>query len=169
MSLHRFLGARGPRPGRVEQLHRETIVPATREQTFAFFADAAKLEWLTPTWLAFRVLSPLPVTMRTGVEIDYHIRVYGLSIPWRSVIDVWEPGVCFIDRQTTGPYRWWRHEHRFDPVTGGTRVIDRVEYVPRLRWMTTALVRRDLERIFDYRQVMLRRHFESIADDHRHA
>jgi ligand-binding SRPBCC domain-containing protein len=169
MALHRLLGAPPRRPRHPEHLHRETIVPATLEQTFAFFADAARLEWLTPTWLAFRVLSPLPVSMRTGAEIDYHLTVYGLSIPWRSVIDVWEPDLCFIDRQTIGPYRWWRHEHRFDPVAGGTRIIDHVEYLPRLRWMTAAIVRRDLARIFDYRQLALRRHFESLADEHRRA
>jgi len=73
----------------------------------------------------------------------------------RAVRDVWEPGVRFVDRQVRGPYRWWRHEHRFEAVEGGTRVIDHVDYVPRFRWLTGALVRRDVERIFDYRQQAL--------------
>ena len=141
------------RPKRgVAHLHRETLVPASLEDTFAFFSDAAKLERLTPSWLNFTILTPTPVVMREGLEIDYRIRLYGIPIPWRSRIDVWEPGVRFIDRQLLGPYRWWRHEHLFEAAAGATRVIDRVEYMPRARWITGALVRRDLERIFTYRQ-----------------
>ena len=137
-------------------LYRETTVPTSIEETFAFFADAGNLQRLTPPWLNFTIRTPMPIAMRAGTEIDYRIRLRGLSIPWRSIIDVWEPGVCFVDRQTIGPYRWWHHEHRFVPVADGTVVIDRVEYAPRVAWVSMPLVRRDLERIFTYRQEVLR-------------
>jgi ligand-binding SRPBCC domain-containing protein len=136
-------------------LHCETVVPASRGDTFAFFADAANLERLTPPWLNFAILTPMPVAMWPGAEIDYRIRLYGLPIPWRSRIDVWEPAVRFVDRQVVGPYSWWRHEHRFESVAGGTLVVDHVEYVPRARWVSGWKVRRDLERIFTYRQQAL--------------
>lgn len=160
------LPAAGARPARgCAYIHRETVVPAEVEHAFAFFADAANLEWLTPDWLAFRVETPLPVVMRRGLEIDYRIAVYGLTIPWRSHIDVWEPGVRFVDRQVVGPYRWWRHEHRFERTALGTRVVDDVEYVPRLRWLTSSIVRADLERIFDYRQERLQQHFAAAGGE----
>ena len=95
--------------------------------------------------------------MREGLEIDYVISLRGLPIPWKTRIDVWEPGVRFVDRQINGPYLWWRHEHRFEAVDRGTRVIDRVEFVPRLRWVTAHIVRRDVERIFEFRQEVLKR------------
>ena len=139
-------------PARLDLLHRETIVPASLAETFAFFADASNLERLTPPWLNFAILTSMPVTMGPGVVIDYQIRLYGVPIPWSSRIDVWEPRARFVDRQTVGPYRWWHHEHRFEQVADGTRVIDHVEYAPRMRWISDALVRRDLERIFTYRQ-----------------
>jgi ligand-binding SRPBCC domain-containing protein len=169
LALARLLTASSRPSGPLEHLRRETVVSAPLTETFAFFAEAANLAWLTPPSLGFTVVTPLPVTMRVGLEIDYRISVHGMRMPWRSVIDVWEPGVSFIDRQTIGPYRWWRHEHRFDSVPGGTRIIDHVEYMPRLRWVTAALVRRELEHIFDYREATLRRHFEASADEHRHA
>ena len=140
-------------------LRRETIVPASRHDTFAFFADASNLERLTPPWLNFAILTPTPLAMWAGVDIDYRISLYGLPMPWRSRIDVWEPSVRFVDRQVIGPYRWWRHEHRFDTVAGGTLVVDHVEYVPRARWLSAPIVRRDLERIFTYRQNALRQIF----------
>ena len=103
----------------------------------------------------------MPLVMREGLEIDYQILLHGFPIPWKSRIDVWEPGVRFVDRQLSGPYRWWHHEHRFAPAPGGTRVIDHVEFVPRLRWATGRIVRRDVERIFAYRKDALQQLFRT--------
>ena len=100
--------------------------------------------------------------MRAGLQINYVIHLYGLPIAWTSHIDVWEPGKAFVDRQVVGPYLWWRHEHRFEAVHDGTRVMDRVDYAPRLGWVSGALVRRDLRRIFDYRHEVLRRLFGDV-------
>ena len=157
--LSRFLATRSSAPHTVEHLHRDITLPAPLSQTFAFFADAANLQRLTPPWLDFSILTPLPVQMQVGLELAYRIRLYGLPMPWRSRIDVWQPDECFVDRQIVGPYRWWRHEHRFEAVPDGTRVIDRVDYSPRAAWLSGALVRRDLGRIFDYRHEVLRRIF----------
>jgi ligand-binding SRPBCC domain-containing protein len=132
-------------------LHAATVVAATLEETFAFFSDAANLERLTPPWLNFRIVTPQPIAMHEGAEISYRIVLYGMPIPWTSRIDVWEPGVRFVDRQIRGPYRWWHHEHRFEATANGTRVIDQVEYVPRAAWLTGWKVRTDVERIFAYR------------------
>jgi ligand-binding SRPBCC domain-containing protein len=157
--------AAGNRPERaIEHLHRDVVVPTSIDRTFAFFADASNLERLTPPWLSFRIRTPLPIEMHAGAIIDYRIVLHGWPIPWRTHIDVWEPGVRFVDRQVLGPYRWWHHEHRFEAVPGGTRVIDHVEYLPRARWISGAIVRRDVERIFDYRE---RRLAELLASPRR--
>ena len=158
--LASLLSAAARAPRRRSIVHRETIVASPLGETFAFFADAANLERLTPPWLNFTILTPMPVVMRAGLDIDYRIRLYGVAIPWRSRIDVWEPGVRFVDRQVLGPYRWWHHEHRFEDVAGGTLVTDHVEYVPRAAWVTRGLVARDVDRIFSYRQETLRRIFK---------
>jgi ligand-binding SRPBCC domain-containing protein len=147
--------AKQVRPSRVAVLHRESVVPRSLDETFAFFSNAANLERLTPPWLNFRILTPQPIAMHEGAIIDYRIVLYGVPIPWRTRIDVWEPGVRFVDRQLSGPYLWWHHEHRFEAAAEGTRVIDHVEYVPRVRWLTSVLVRRDVERIFAHRQAVL--------------
>jgi ligand-binding SRPBCC domain-containing protein len=138
-------------------LHREVVVPAPIDETFSFFSNASNLERLTPPWLNFRIRTPLPIEMREGTLIDYHIALYGVPIPWRTRIDAWEPGARFVDRQLAGPYRWWHHEHRFERDGAGTRVIDHVEYMPRASWLSRRLVQRDIERIFSYRTEALRR------------
>jgi ligand-binding SRPBCC domain-containing protein len=152
----------GHRPASgISTLQNETVVAASLADTFAFFASAANLERLTPPWINFRIRTALPIEMKEGAVIDYQIVLYGLPIPWRTCIDVWQPGVRFVDRQLAGPYRWWHHEHRFERDGHNTRVFDRVEYLPRAAWLSTRLVRRDLERIFAFRQAALRQQLGS--------
>jgi ligand-binding SRPBCC domain-containing protein len=146
-------------PRSLIRLHRDTVVQAPVAETFAFFAEASNLERLTPPWLRFSIVSEIPLMMRAGLEIEYRIHLYGVPIRWVTVIDVWEPGVRFVDRQVVGPYRWWRHEHRFAPAGDATRLVDDVEYQPRAAWMTGWIVRRDVERVFDFRQAALPRMF----------
>ncbi len=41
-------------------LQTELWLPRSRDEVFAFFADAWNLEMLTPPWLKFEVLTPAP-------------------------------------------------------------------------------------------------------------
>ena len=126
------------------------------DEVFAFFSDPSGLEKLTPRWLRFQVLTPQPIEMFAGQKIDYRLRVRGLPLRWTSEITVWEPGRRFVDEQCRGPYSHWHHEHRFESYEQGTRVIDIVRYgVPGGAPVHWLLVRRDLERIFAYRQQVL--------------
>ena len=134
-------------------LHRLTFVERPLAGVFAFFADPANLEALTPPWLRFRILTPQPVAMRCGLRIDYRISLRGLPLPWQSEITAWEPPHRFVDEQRRGPYRLWVHEHLFREQDGGTEIVDRVRYaVPGGRLIERLFVDRDLARIFDYRQ-----------------
>jgi ligand-binding SRPBCC domain-containing protein len=137
-------------------MHRLTtslLVARPLDETFAFFADAANLQRITPPWLDFRIVTPLPVEMREGAVIDYRIRMRGLPMQWRSAITLWAPPYRFIDEQVKGPYRSWRHTHGFREVPGGTEVSDTVDYlVPGGPLVNALFVRRELDAIFRHRQ-----------------
>ena len=127
---------------------------------FRFFADAFNLETLTPPWLKFEVLTPRPIVMHVGLQIDYRLRLRGLPMRWRSEITAWEPPGRFVDEQRRGPYRTWIHEHTFEERDGGTLARDRVQYaVIGGRLINTLFVRRDVERIFHFRREKLRELF----------
>jgi ligand-binding SRPBCC domain-containing protein len=126
-------------------------------RAFDFYGDALNLEPLTPPWLHFEVTTPMPIEMGAGTLLDYRLRLHGVPIRWRTRIDVWEPPHRFVDSQVRGPYALWEHTHTFEPAgDGGTLIRDRVRYaIPYgpLGGLADALfVRRDLARIFDYRQ-----------------
>jgi ligand-binding SRPBCC domain-containing protein len=137
-------------------LRREQWVARPVEEVFAFFSDARNLAELTPAWLGFRILTPGPVNLAEGAKIRYRIRLHGLPVGWTTEIRRWDPPHLFVDVQLSGPYRLWHHTHRFEAHQGGTRMTDVVRY--RLpfgaigRLAQALVVRRDLNRIFDYRR-----------------
>jgi ligand-binding SRPBCC domain-containing protein len=133
------------------------FLPRALDPVFAFFADASNLDALTPPWMHFRILTPLPLEMRAGALIDYRLRLHGFPISWRTEITAWDPPRRFVDEQRRGPYTHWRHEHVFTETDEGTLVEDRVRYLlPGGGLAHALLVRRDLERIFRYRQEQVR-------------
>lgn len=137
-------------------LEREQLLPVAPDEAFEFFADAFNLELITPPWLRFRVLTPGPIEMGAGAVIDYRLRLHRVPLRWRTRIEDWRPGERFADRQLSGPYRHWHHTHEFEPCDGGTLMRDVVRYVlplgPLGRLARALVVRRDLERIFDFRR-----------------
>jgi hypothetical protein len=141
---------------RVQRLERDQVVRRPLREVFEFFSRAENLERMTPPWLRFRLLTPPGIEMRAGVNIEYRLRLRGIPLGWTSLIEAWERDVRFVDLQIRGPYRLWRHEHRFTAVGGGawTRVEDRVDYLlpfGQVGNLALPLVRHDLRRIFDYR------------------
>ena len=133
-------------------LVREQRLPGTPEELFPFFADAANLEAITPPWLHFRIVTPHPVEMREGALIEYRLRLRGIPIRWRTRIEEWKPGVRFVDRQQSGPYRVWHHTHEFEADgPDHTLMRDTVRFEVPFARLAMPLVSRDLKRIFDYR------------------
>jgi ligand-binding SRPBCC domain-containing protein len=145
-----------PQAAGVYVLETEIWLPQCPETVFPFFGEALNLEAITPPSLHFQVLKPQPIQMRAGALIDYRLRLRGVPLRWRTEIAAWDPPHRFVDRQLSGPYRRWVHEHTFQPQGEGTLVRDRVEYAPRgggllHRWF----VRPELQRIFAFRQCTL--------------
>jgi ligand-binding SRPBCC domain-containing protein len=137
-------------------LQTEQWLPRPRHEVFPFFAEARNLQTITPPWLGFEVLTPEPIEMRPGTLIDYCIRVHGVPFSWRTEIREWQPPHRFVDVQLRGPYTLWHHTHSFEERDAGTLCVDQVRYRPRggalVNWL---FVRRDVARIFRYRQQRL--------------
>jgi ligand-binding SRPBCC domain-containing protein len=150
---------------RIFEFRRELCVPAAREKVFEFFSDALNLERITPSWLQFRGITPAPIHMIAGAEIEYRLKIRGIPAKWKSRITVWEPTNRFVDEQIAGPYRVWIHEHRFADDPRGTICSDHVRYAPPGGVILNALiVGRDIRKIFAYRTERLREIFGRCAE-----
>jgi ligand-binding SRPBCC domain-containing protein len=149
------------------RLERVQWIPAPRARVFAFFSHAQNLELLTPDFLKFRIITPLPIEMRSGALIEYRIGLGGIPMKWVTRIEEWQPEERFVDTQLRGPYRYWHHLHEFREVEGGTEMRDRVDYeLPfgPLGAVAHALaVARTLKKIFDYRFAAVERAFPGSA------
>jgi len=131
------------------------------DEVFDFFSDAGNLELITPPWLNFRILTPLPLTMGEGALLDYRLKLHCIPIKWRTEICQWQPPFKFVDQQLKGPYKKWFHQHTFEDIGDGiTKVNDNVHYIPRGGSLIhKMMVKPDLEKIFQYRQEKLIEYF----------
>lgn len=136
----------------------ELWLPSPPDRVFDFLSDARNLDPVTPPWFSLRILSPRLPEMQEGATIDYRMALFGVRFPWRSRVVDWAPPRIFTYVQERGPYRYFEHEHQFEPAGEGTRVVDRVWYRA-LGGVAgdRLLVRRMLGGIFRFRERELKR------------
>ena len=144
------------------QLDREQWLPRPLDEVYLFFSRPENLQVITPPWIDFRMVEA-PQILAAGSLIRYHLRWRGIPIRWTTEISEWNPPDGFVDREVSGPYALWNHEHWFTACEGGTTMRDRVTYALPFGWVGrlahASLVRRDVERMFDFRAESMRRLF----------
>jgi ligand-binding SRPBCC domain-containing protein len=64
-----------------------------------------------------------------GETVTWRARHLGRTWTLTSRITAFDPPRRFVDEQTSGPFVWFRHEHRFETTLEGTRMIDDWEHV----------------------------------------
>lgn len=139
----------------MRKLHSRTLIDLPRDEVFQFFCNAENLAVLSPPWINFKILTPLPIEMKSGTLIDYRIRIHGIPVSWKTEITSWNPPHDFTDTQLKGPYSTWIHQHVFEETPEGTLMHDMVDFKSP-GWFLEPLVHRlmvrpDLVKIFRFR------------------
>lgn len=145
---------------------KESRIAAPPETVFAFHEQPGAFESLVPPWERVEIISGggglLP-----GSRVVVRTRVGPVWLRWVAMHTEYQPPEGFTDRQESGPFTRWEHRHRFLPDgAGGTILRDEIEFEPRGglvgRLLLGPLVRRKLDRLFEYRHEVTHR---ALADD----
>jgi uncharacterized protein (TIGR01777 family) len=148
---------------RDEEVFYQQFIPQPPEKVFSFFSAAENLEKITPDWLNFKIVNKSTSDIREGTLINYRLKLHGIPLKWKTLIENWDPNHQFVDRQLSGPYQKWVHTHSFEAVPGGTLMTDRVQY--RLPgWFLGKLfagskVKNDVSAIFKFRKSIIEKAF----------
>jgi len=132
-------------------------LPIPLSQAWEFFANPANLQKITPGNMGFTTISKHHgEKMYAGQIIEYKVKpVLGIPLYWMTEITHVQDQEYFIDEQRYGPYSLWHHQHHFRPIDGGVEMTDIIHYKIPL-WIlgdiaNTLFVKKQLDRIFDYR------------------
>jgi hypothetical protein len=130
------------------------------ETVFDWHARPGAFRRLTPPWAPVRLESFEGI--REGDRAVLRLGPGPLALRWVAEHhDVLE-GRQFCDRQVQGPFAYWDHTHRFEPLDGGARcrLVDHIEYElpggPLGEYLAPGL-EPELRRQFAYRHRVTRR------------
>ena len=148
----------------VYTLHREQTIPASRGMIWNYFCDPGNLNEMTPQDMNFEIITPQLARMYQGQLIEYRVEfIRGLSSTWLTEIAHVREGEYFVDEQRLGPYQFWYHEHIFQDSSGGTTMIDNVNYAigfgPVGDFLNAVWIGARLKGIFDFRAQKIKQIF----------
>ncbi|WP_413291309.1 TIGR01777 family oxidoreductase [Bdellovibrio sp. HCB337] len=151
-------------PDKEEHFVSEQYLPWPPERVFPFFSHAGNVAKITPPSLDFEFSGGPAEQLQKGSKVSYQLKYHGVPVKWKTRIDNWNPPHHFTDTQTEGPFKIWVHSHEFRPFANGTLVIDRVRYSLPLgtfgNFLGGAMVYREIEKVFHYRQTAIMRNLE---------
>lgn len=67
-------------------------------------------------------------TIGLGETVTWRARHFGITWTMTSKITELESPHHFVDEQLRGPFKMFRHEHRFEPDPVGTKMTDRIVF-----------------------------------------
>ncbi len=142
-------------------------MPVTQGELARWHMREGALERLMPPWIAADILrSPIP--MVDGAVAEWVMHPWLMPVAWTSRLEQIDPARGFVGVQVRGPFRRWRHDHRFLERDQQSSMHDEVQYELPMSPVGTVLagrcVRREIERVFRFRHRRLandlRRHAE---------
>jgi ligand-binding SRPBCC domain-containing protein len=63
-----------------------------------------------------------------GEHVTWKARHFGIVWTMTSQVTEFDEPRRFVDEQTRGPFRRFRHEHLFEPTANGTRMTDSITF-----------------------------------------
>jgi ligand-binding SRPBCC domain-containing protein len=117
--------------------------------------------------MGFHILSGAEKSMYAGQIIQYIVKPFPfMTTHWVTEITHVHEGSYFVDEQRFGPYALWHHKHFLRPVDNGVEMEDVIDYKLPFgilgRWGHSILVKKELLKIFKYREQKLSSIFGTV-------
>lgn len=148
-------------------LKKEQFLKTDIKSAWDFFSNPANLSKITPPWLNFKIVSPLPEKMYPGMIVEYRVHPFwDIPVKWITEITHVNEPYFFVDEQRFGPYKFWHHKHFFKETDGGVHMNDEVHYILPMGFLGKILndiiVKNRLKEIFEYRFETLEKIFNEV-------
>ncbi len=153
------------------QFKQSQKIPGTIDSVWEFISNPDNLKEITPAFLDFKVLDrPSEKNMYAGMIITYTVKpLLGIPVKWMTEITHVREKEYFVDEQRIGPYHFWHHQHRIEPIEGGVLMTDIVTYVPPFyflgRLANWLIIRKKLREIFKYRTLAVEKRFGVYSEN----
>ena len=149
---------------------RSCFIRAPVSALYDFHADTRNLPRVQPPGFTVEKLE-LPPETKVGARTRITVRILGLVrqqwlIEWAEVVPP-APGsgaAWVTDEMIEGPFPKFRQEHRFTAAGAGTRLTDRVDYLPPFRplgWLLLPFLHLQFVFMFAWRHRATRRLLEA--------
>ncbi|MFK3677805.1 SRPBCC family protein [Microbacterium sp. NPDC090218] len=106
----------------------ETLIPAPPAAVFAASLDPGLHVRSMARYGETMVEAPVGGEFTEGSTVTWRARHFGIPFRLRSVVFGIDPPRGFSDRQLSGPFRSFLHEHAFDEHPQGTMMRDIVTF-----------------------------------------
>ena len=152
------------------QLHARQALPITVNEAWEFLSKPGNLSVITPPHMGFKILAGADKPMFPGQIIQYIVSPFsGINTRWVTEITHVKEGEYFVDEQRFGPYSLWHHKHFIRQIEGGILMEDLIDYKLPFgilgQMMHPVLVKRQLRKIFKFREEKLKELFGSLPDE----
>lgn len=150
---------------RIRQIQESIALPIPLEEAWAFFANPANLNEVTPPDMRFQTLGGDEGPVREGHLIWHRIKLGPMVYrTWVTEICVVREKEYFVDDQKFGPFKLWHHRHSFQSLSATeTRVTDTIRYAlpfwPLGEIVHDFLVGPRLKTMFDFRRQAFQERF----------
>lgn len=151
---------------------KRSTIQAPASHVFAWHERPEALEKLVPPWAPVQITTP-PPSLRDGSRAILSLGVGPLRLEWvaehRGYQNLGPEGGVFEDVQIEGPFARWVHRHIVRSAGPNAATLeDHIEYELPLGRLGRGLagwkVRRDLERMFEFRHQVTRQACETEAE-----
>jgi uncharacterized protein (TIGR01777 family) len=150
-------------------IERSTILPQPPDEVYAWHTRPGAFERLVPPWERVDVVDR-SAGIEDGARTVVRVRAGPTATLWTAEHRGHLAGRQFVDEQVSGPFSHWVHTHQFLPESGGTRLVDRIEYAPPFGLGAAAadlwLIRPRIIRLLAYRHEIIA---ADLADHGRYA